>query len=145
MKKKIWEICKQLKLTQEEIENLERTKRLNLSSKSSKQRKVQHQTILMVNFDKHLGKKKNLTAIFPKLPWKIEKDEMFSNSFYEASIPSYQSQITILQERTITIIFYEYPCKNIHQIACKLNATAYENDYIPQTSKTYPTNMSGSI
>ena len=57
MKKKIWETYKQLKLTQEKIENLERTKRLNLSSKSSKQRKVQDQTILMVNFDKHLEKK----------------------------------------------------------------------------------------
>lgn len=101
MKKKIWETYKQLKLTQEKIENLESTKRLNLSSKSSKQRKSPRPD----NFNSkswQTFEKKKLTPIFLKLLWKTENDEMFSNSFYEASIPSYQSQIMILQERTIT-------------------------------------------
>lgn len=76
---------KQLKLTQEKIENLKRhiaSKKIEFIIKVTSQRKDQAQMSSIMNFIKCL----ELTAILPKLFQNTEKKEIFPTSFYEGFI-----------------------------------------------------------
>ena len=63
-----------------------------------------------MNFTKHLRNK----TILHKLFWNMEKEKVFPNSFYEASITPYQNQTKTIQENYKPISFvnaYVKSCK----------------------------------